>query len=169
MAVKVQRPDLKAMISTDISALTYLVALAEGIFPRMRALDLPVVVREFAISLNRETDFSREARSIVNFRTAMADFPDLWIPNVVEECSRGAVLTLEFSAGERMDFFARQHPVAMPHSMNTLVRLMLQTIFEEGLFHADPHPVNVFVLPDGRLSLLDFGIPASLTNRCANR
>lgn len=157
VAVKVQRPDLKAMISTDISALTYLVALAEGIFPRLRALDLPVVVREFAISLNRETDFSREARSIVIFRTAMADFPDLWIPNVVEECSRGAVLTLEFSAGERVDFFARQHPEAMPHSMNTLVRLMLQTIFEEGLFHADPHPGNVFVLPDGRLSLLDFG------------
>jgi len=45
----------------------------------------------------------------------------------------------------------------MPRSMNTLVTLMLQTIFEEGLFHADPHPGNVFVLPDGRLSLLDFG------------
>jgi predicted unusual protein kinase regulating ubiquinone biosynthesis (AarF/ABC1/UbiB family) len=41
--------------------------------------------------------------------------------------------------------------------MNTLVRLMLQSTFEEGLFHADPHPGNVFVLPDGRLSLLDFG------------
>jgi ubiquinone biosynthesis protein len=67
------------------------------------------------------------------------------------------VLTLEFSAGERVDFYARVHPEAMPRSMNTLVTLMLQTIFEEGLFHADPHPGNVFVLPDGRLSLLDFG------------
>jgi ubiquinone biosynthesis protein len=87
----------------------------------------------------------------------MADFPDLWIPDVVAECSGASVLTLEFSAGERVDFYAKQHSDAMPRAVNTLVRLMLQTIFEEGLFHADPHPGNVFVLPDGRLSLLDFG------------
>ena len=157
VAVKVQRPGLQALIATDIAALNYLVALGERLFPRLRAVDLPAVVREFAISLNRETDFRREARSVVLFRTAMADFPDLWIPDVVTECSGANVLTLQFSAGERVDFYAKQHPKAMPRAMNTLVRLMLQTIFEEGLFHADPHPGNVFVLPDGRLSLLDFG------------
>jgi ubiquinone biosynthesis protein len=157
VAVKVQRPGLKAKIATDMAALTYLVALGERLFPRLRALDLPVIVREFATSLNRETDFTREARSIVLFRTAMAGFPDLWVPDVVWERSSAAVLTLEFSAGERVDHYAKRHPEAMPRSMNTLVTLMLQTIFEEGLFHADPHPGNVFVLPDGRLSLLDFG------------
>ncbi len=157
VAVKVQRPGLKAIISTDIAALTYLVALGERLFPRLRALDLPVVVREFANTLNRETDFSREARSIVLFRKALADVPDLWIPGVVAECSGATVLTLEFSAGERVDHYAKLHPEAMPRAMNTLVKLMLQSIFEEGLLHADPHPGNVFVLPDGRLSLLDFG------------
>ncbi|MBI5103265.1 MAG: AarF/ABC1/UbiB kinase family protein [Nitrospirae bacterium] len=162
VAVKVQRPGLEAMISTDISALTYLVALGERLFPRLRALDLPVVVREFANSLDRETDFNREARSIVLFRTALADIPDLWIPDVVTECSRGNVLTLEFSSGERVDLYARLHPEAMPKAIATLVKLMLQTIFEEGLFHADPHPGNVFVLPDGRLSLLDFGMTGEL-------
>jgi ubiquinone biosynthesis protein len=50
----------------------------------------------------------------------------------------------------------------MPKAISTLVRLMLQTIFEEGLFHADPHPGNVLVLPDGRLSLLDFGMTGEL-------
>ncbi|MCM2358415.1 MAG: AarF/UbiB family protein [Geobacteraceae bacterium] len=162
VAVKVQRPCLEAMIATDIAALTYLVALGENLFPRLRALDLPVLVREFANSLNRETDFSREARSIVLFRTALADVPDLWIPDVVAACSSGAVLTMEFSAGERVDVYARLHPEAMPRLINTLVRLMLQTIFEEGLFHADPHPGNVLVLPDGRLSLLDFGMTGEL-------
>lgn len=157
VAVKVQRPGLIAKIATDMAALNYLVALGERLFPRLRALALPIVVREFAISLNRETDFIREAHSVVLYRTAMKDFPDLWIPDVVTECSNGAVLTLEFSAGERIDYYAKRHPQEMPRSMNTLVTLMLQTIFEEGLFHADPHPGNVFVLPDGRLSLLDFG------------
>lgn len=162
VAVKVQRPDLESMIATDIAALTYLVALGESLFPRLRAFDLPVLVREFANSLSRETDFCHEARSIVLFRTALADVPDLWIPDVVAECSSGAVLTLEFSAGERVDLYAKLHPEAMPRAINTLVRLMLQTIFEEGLFHADPHPGNVFVLPDGRLSLLDFGMTGEL-------
>lgn len=157
VAVKVQRPGLPALIAEDIAALNYLVSLGEKLFPGLRALDLPVVVREFAISLNRETDFQREACSVVLFRTAMADFPDLWIPDVVTECSGATVLTLEFSPGERVDSYVQRYPESMTRSANILVRLMLQTIFEEGLFHADPHPGNVFVLPDGRLSLLDFG------------
>jgi ubiquinone biosynthesis protein len=162
VAVKVQRPGLEAMIAKDIAAMTYLVALAESLFPGLRALDLPVLVHEFANSLTRETDFQREARSIVLFRTALADIPGLWIPNVVAECSSGRVLTMEFSSGERVDTYAKSHPEAMPQAIKTLVRLMLQTIFEEGLFHADPHPGNVLVLPDGRLSLLDFGMTGEL-------
>jgi ubiquinone biosynthesis protein len=162
VAVKVQRPDLEEMITTDIAAMNYLVTLGERLFPRLKPLDLAVLVQEFANSLNRETDFCHEARSIVLFRTALADVPNLWIPNVVAEYSTGNVLTMEFSAGERVDLYASVNPEAMPQLINTLVRLMLQTIFEEGLFHADPHPGNVYVLPDGRLSLLDFGMTGEL-------
>jgi ubiquinone biosynthesis protein len=162
VAVKVQRPDLEEMIATDIAALTYLVKLAESLSPRLRALDLPVLVSEFADSLNRETDFSHEARSIMLFRAALADIPDLWIPDVVTECSSESVLTMEFSDGERIDLYAKVHQEAMPRLINTLVQLTLQTIFEEGLFHADPHPGNVLVLPDGQLSLLDFGMTGEL-------
>jgi ubiquinone biosynthesis protein len=146
----------------NIAALTYLVSLGESLFPRLRTLDLPVLVREFANSLIRETDFSHEARSIMLFCTALADVPDLCIPDVLTECSSGSVLTMEFSDGERVDHYARLHPEAMPRLLNTLVRLTLQTIFEEGLFHADPHPGNVLVMPDGRLSLLDFGMTGEL-------
>lgn len=157
VAVKVQRPGLAATIDTDIAALNFLVALGERIAPSLRALDLPVVLSELAGSLTRETDFKREARSVGLFRTALANVPGLWIPGVVAARSGDTVLTLEFAAGDRIDHYARLHPEAMPRLMNTLVTLMLQSIFEEGLFHADPHPGNVFVLPDGRLSLLDFG------------
>lgn len=162
VVVKVQRPDLEEMITTDIAALNYLVALGEKMFPRLLALDLPVVISEFASSLTQETDFSQEARSILLFRSALADITDLWIPDVVAERSNGNILTMDFSAGERIDLYAKEHPEAMPKAISTLVRLMLQTIFEEGLFHADPHPGNVLVLPDGRLSLLDFGMTGQL-------
>ena len=157
VAVKVQRPGLALVIATDIAALTTLVAVVEKLMPRLRTFDLPRVVREFDSSLKREIDFNREARSVMIFRAALINFHDLWIPEVIAELSSGDVLTMEFSAGERIDAYAKRHPEAMAQSMDTLVRVMLQSIFEEGVFHADPHPGNVFVLPDGRLSLLDFG------------
>jgi ubiquinone biosynthesis protein len=69
---------------------------------------------------------------------------------------------MEYSPGERVDLYAKVHAEAMPRVIDTLVKLMLQSIFEEGLFHADPHPGNIFVLPDGRLSLLDFGMTGNL-------
>jgi len=162
VAVKVQRPGLETMISTDIEALSALVALGENLFPRLRTLDLPVLVLELAKSLNRETNFSREADSIIRMRAATVDISDLWIPDVVTEFSGKAVLTLEFAAGERVDLYAAQHPDATSRLINVLVKVMLQTIFEEGLFHADPHPGNVLVLSDGRLCLLDFGMTEEL-------
>jgi len=162
VAVKVRRPGLKAIIATDIAAMTYVVLLGERLFPSLRALDLPVLVREFAGSLGREIDFQREARSIRLFRIALDGIPDFWIPDVVAEHSTGAVLTMEFAAGERVDLYAKKHPEAMPKAIGTLVRVMLQTIFEEGLFHGDPHTGNVFILPDGRLCLLDFGMTGEL-------
>lgn len=165
VAVKVQRPGLSALIATDIRALTYLVGVGSSVFPSLRPFELGSVVAEFADSLHRELDFRREARSIGLFRAALADVPNLWIPGVVPEYSTETVLTLEFSAGERIDLYAQHHPEAMPQAVDTLVALMLHTIFEEGIFHADPHPGNVFVLPDGRLSLLDFGNTGELDER----
>ena len=162
VAVKVQRPGLDTVIATDIAVLNFLVVLAEKLFPGLRALELPLAVSEFEICLKRETDFGREGYSIERFRAALVNDPDVWIPGVLAEYSGRTVLTMEFSAGERVDFYAHRHPEAMPHAINTLVRLMLQSIFESGLFHADPHPGNVFVLPDGRLSLLDFGMTGDL-------
>jgi ubiquinone biosynthesis protein len=80
----------------------------------------------------------------------------------VAECSGKSVLTLEFVDGERLNLYARLHPEEMPQAINTLVKVMLQMIFGEGLFHADPHPGNVFILSDGRVCLLDFGMVEEL-------
>jgi len=165
VAVKVQRPGLAKTITEDIAALNFLVTLGEKFAPRLRALDLHAALREFSIGLSRETNFCHEASSITIFRNTTAEFTDVWIPGVISEYSRQTVLTMDFSAGERIDAYAQQHAEAMPQIMNTLVRLMMQTIFEEGVFHADPHPGNVFILPDGRLSLLDFGSTGELDEK----
>ena len=165
VAVKVQRPNLRQTIDKDLAVLRFLVRVGERLLPRLRPLDLSAALDELHVGLMRETDFAREASSIMVFRKTTEGQSDVWIPEVIAECTRGAVLTMEFSAGERIDAFARKHPEEMPRIINTLVRVMMQTIFEEGVFHADPHPGNVFVLPDGRLSLLDFGSTGELDER----
>ncbi|WP_410498856.1 ABC1 kinase family protein [Chitinibacter sp. S2-10] len=157
VAVKVQRPNLHAVIRKDIALLTHLVTMGEKVLPHLRQLELHRVVDEFALSLKREIDFTHEARSITIFRSAMSECPELWVPEVITAYSRGSVLSMSFSEGERIDLYAQKHPEMMPEAMNSLLKLMLKTIFEDGLFHADPHPGNVFILPDGRLALLDFG------------
>lgn len=160
--VKVRRTDIAARAAADLPTLMYLAAVAERVAPQLRPFDLVAMVREFRESLGREMDFRLEARSIARFRAAMADTPGLWIPDTISALSTEAVLTEEFSAGERIDTYAEAHPESKERLARGIAALVMTQVFETGLFHADPHPGNVFVLADGRLCLHDFGMIGEL-------
>lgn len=162
VVVKVRRPGLEAVVARDIAALGYLATVAERLSPALRVLDLPGMVQEFRSSLTREMDFRIEAQSIRRFRTAMAEVDGLWIPDVISERSSQGVLTMEHSPGERIDAYAEAHPEVRAALARPMAAVVMRQIFREGLFHADPHPGNVFVLPDGRLCLHDFGMIGEL-------
>ena len=162
VVVKVRRPGLERPIAQDTATLAYLAAVAENLSPQLRTLDLAGMVAEFRASLRREIDFRLEAQSIRRFRAAMADVEGLWIPDVIPERSTEAVLTLEHSPGQRIDLYAEAHPEAGAALAEPVAALVLRQVFQEGLFHADPHPGNLFVLPDGRLCLHDFGMIGEL-------
>lgn len=162
VAVKIRRPDIGDRIEADVATLTYLAALAERMAPRLRPLDLVGMVREFRASLGREMDFRIEARSMERFRQSCRDVPRLWIPEVVAERSTAAVLTMDFSPGMRIDQYGAQHPEERQRLAKAIATFLLHQVFETGLFHADPHPGNVFVLPDGRICLHDFGMVGEL-------
>lgn len=157
VVVKVRRPGLEAQVAQDAAALGYLAALAEKLSPGLRVLDLVGMVDEFRRSLTRELDFRIEALSIRRFRNAMAEVEGLWIPDVIPERSTQGVLTMEHSPGQRIDLYAETHPDERAALAPPVAALVLRQVFREGLFHADPHPGNLFVLPDGRLCLHDFG------------
>lgn len=162
VVVKVRRPSLAGQIAEDTSTLAYLAALTEQLAPRLRRFDPVGMVAQFRKSLLRETDFRLEAQSIRRFRAAMADVEGLWIPDVIPERSTEAVLTMEHSPGERIDRYAEAHPDRRAALADPVAALVLRQVFREGLFHADPHPGNLFVLPDGRLCLHDFGMIGEL-------
>lgn len=163
VVVKVRRPDLGAVIERDTAVLGYVAWLGDALVPALRPLDLPALVMEFRESLRRETDFRLEARSIRRFREKLSGLRQVWIPGVIEERSTAAVLTMEHSPGERIDAYVRKHPEEAQGLATGVAALVLRQIFEDGLFHADPHPGNLFVLPDGRLCLHDFGMVGELS------
>ena len=162
VVVKVRRPGLDRRISEDIATLTVLASAAERVRPALRVFDLVGMVRGFRDSLRKETDFRLEARTIRRFRAALADVPGVWIPDVVDARSGEAVLTMEHSPGVPVDQYAVHHPEANRELAANIAALVLHQVFETGLFHADPHPGNVFVLPDGRICLHDFGMVGEL-------
>ncbi len=162
VVVKVRRSGLAGPIAEDVALLTYVAALAERLDPRLRSLDLIGMVREFRVALQREMNFRLEAQTIRRFRAALSDDERVWIPDVVAERSADAVLTIEYSPGQRIDYYAVQHPEMGRELAGSIATLLLHQVFENGLFHADPHPGNVFVLPDGRICLHDFGMIGEL-------
>ena len=161
--VKVQRPGIDAIVESDIAVLRRLANLVSVTMPSMRAFSLPDLVEEFAASLRGELDFEREARNVVRFAEANRDERRVFIPKVFSEASSRRVLTMEHSSGHRMDdgaTLAAQHELA-----SELMQLFLTGVFEHGVFHADPHPGNIFLLPDGRICFHDFGAIGELSPR----
>jgi ubiquinone biosynthesis protein len=158
VVVKIQRPDLGDRIAEDLAVLAYLAAVLDTLAPTLRAFDPPAMVREFHSSLLRELDFRREARNVRRFRAALAGVKDVWIPDVIPEFSTAKVIMFERSHGTHFQAYLEQHPGQGPILARRLAAVFLRQVFEEGLFQADPHPGNFFVLADGTLCLHDFGM-----------
>ena len=163
--VKVRRPDVESRAGLDVATLLYIAAWAERVQPSLRALDLVGMVREFGGALTREMDLRLEARTIERFHAAFAGEGELWIPRAIPELTTRDVLVEEFSPGERLDVYAAAHPDKGPALARTIALLAMRQVFETGLFHADPHPGNLFVLNDGRICLHDFGMIGEIDDK----
>jgi ubiquinone biosynthesis protein len=163
VAVKVQRPGIEQVIRNDLDIMA---GLARQLHERVETLalyDLPGLVRELRRLLLRELDFEREAR---NIRLAQANFQGhtyIRFPKVFSEFSSRKVLTMELVQGTKL-----RHVSALPESQRLLLaqnglRASLKQILEDGFFHADPHPGNIFVMEDGTFTMLDWGMVGRLT------
>jgi len=119
-------------------------------------------VRDFRASMERELDFRVEAGSIRRFEESLRDDVTVWIPPVIGELSGQRVITMEHSHGARLDAYVAGHPEEASALARRLGRLFIRQVFRDGLFHADPHPGNFFVMHDGVICLHDFGMIGEL-------
>ena len=164
VAVKVQRPDIEKLIESDLSLMG---SVAEWIAEHIeegRMVDPVGIVDEFARSIRRELDFGVEARVLDMFFANFEDDDRVIIPRVHHELSARRVLTLDWIDGVRVDNLAA-YPErnSDPATVAVLgIEILCKMVFEHRLFHADPHPGNIFLVGDNRLAFLDLGMAGHL-------
>ncbi len=171
--VKVRRPGAVEQIEVDLEILHNLAAQASRRWKEAADYDLPGLAQEFARTLRAELDYLAEGRNAERFATNFAGDEGVHIPQVYWETSTSRVLTLERIRGVKVsDLEALDAGGIDRQSLAArAAEVAAQMIFDDGFFHADPHPGNLFIEPDGRIGLIDFGmvgvVDAELRERLA--
>jgi ubiquinone biosynthesis protein len=167
VVVKVQRPGVLPIIRDDINILFFLAELLNRYIPESRVFNLPGMVEEFFQTLELETNFIIEANNIRRFRENFRKDLTIKIPHVYMEYSGKEVLVLEALQGLPLSnkVALDQEGVDRLKVMEAGIRGYFKMVFRDGLFHGDLHAGNLFILPDARIGLVDFGIVGRLNRR----
>jgi predicted unusual protein kinase regulating ubiquinone biosynthesis (AarF/ABC1/UbiB family) len=165
VAVKVQRPDVRARVLKDLDALDEVAALMQRFSPATRSVDATGVLEEFRRTILSELDYREEARNLVRLSHQLRDYENIIVPLPVDDFTTARVLTMDYIHGTKITTVSRVEwtevdAVALGEE---LFRAYLQQVLVDGVFHADPHPGNVFLTPDHRLALIDLGMVGRLS------
>ena len=171
VAVKVQRPGIGEQVERDLALLAFLARRLERRSPAVLAFRPTAAVAELAEYTRRELDFRREARTAERVRELFAGDERVVVPEVDWERTSQRVLTMELLEGERPAPAEQLRQAGLDPDvlLRAGARAMLRQIFVHGLFHADPHPGNVLLLPHNKIAFLDFGMFGRLDRRARRR
>ncbi len=160
VAVKFQRPGIRKIIEVDLEIMLHLATLAERHIEEL-AIHRPVkIVEEFARTLEKEIDYKTEATNMERAARHFLDDPNVYIPKVYREATTSRILTTEFIDGIKISNIEKLEEAGLDRKLITArgADLVLKQVFDHCFFHADPHPGNIFVLPENVICLLDFGM-----------
>ncbi|MGF1493417.1 MAG: ABC1 kinase family protein [Microcoleaceae cyanobacterium] len=160
VAVKVQRPNLLPTITLDLYLMRWAAGWIGPLLPLNLGHDLTLIVDEFGTKLFEEIDYIHEGRNAEQFATYFCDDPEVKVPAIYWKYTTTRVLTLEWIDGCKLT--DREQIASMGLDLDTLISIGvtsgLRQLLEFGFFHADPHPGNLFAMPDGRMAFIDFGM-----------
>ena len=164
LALKVQRPGLREQVLKDLDALSGIAKFLKERtdFGNRYAVDL--LFDEFRKSMLRELDFRQEAMHLLTISANLREIPEIFIPQPVIGYTSARVLAMEFIPGTKVTELTRleRRELDGDRLTDALFRAYLKQILRDGVFHADPHPGNVFLV-DGRIALIDLGMVARVT------
>lgn len=160
VAVKVQRPNLLPVLTLDLYLMRWAAGWMAPWLPLNLGHDLTLIVDEFGIKLFEEIDYINEGRNAEKFANNFRDDPTVKVPTIYWRYSSIRVLTLEWINGFKLTDTASIRAAGLDTDKVIEIGVIsgLRQLLEHGFFHADPHPGNLFAMPDGRMAYIDFGM-----------
>ena len=165
VAVKVQRPNLLPTLTLDLYLMRWAAGWIAPFLPLNLGHELTLIVDEFGTKLFEEIDYLHEGRNAERFAANFQNNPQVKVPSIYWRFSNQHVLTLEWIDGCKLTNTDRVKEMGV--DQDSLIEIGvtsgLQQLLEFGFFHADPHPGNLFAMPDGRMAYIDFGMMDQLS------
>lgn len=167
VVIKVQRPKVRGKVATDLSIVKEIVKRSEASLESQGMFNAMDIVEAFERNLQNELDYTTEARFMEQFGNYYKKFKNFSVPSVYKSYSTSKILIMEFIEGceitdvEKLTEWGISPEKIAEQGMD----IYLTQIFEHGYFHADPHPGNILVRPDGKICLIDFGMVGKLSKR----
>lgn len=166
VVVKVQRPGVKKIVTTDLEILGDIARFLESRTEWGRSYNIVGLVDEFSRTIRDELDYTVEAGNADRFAKNFQNDPTVRFPKVFWRYSTRQMLVLETVAGIKINDLAGSEELAVNKSIaaKNLVNAILKQLLIDGFFHADPHPGNILLAPNGAIHFLDFGMVGRLDN-----
>jgi ubiquinone biosynthesis protein len=160
VAVKVQRPNIRRQIADDFEVLEQIAHFLDHHSAFGRRHRLLAIQREFRLTIQQELNYEREAHNLIALGENLKDFKLIQVPQPVPDYCTRSVLTMDEVQGKKITALG---PLALLELKGAplaeeLFKAYLKQVLVDGLFHADPHPGNVFITDDGRIALIDLGM-----------
>lgn len=165
VAVKILRPGVEQTVEADLDILSSVAANVSRVWDTARDIDLLGFVEEFRRQLRVEMDYQQEGRHAERIAANFADRRGLHVPAIHWQFTTKRVLTMERISGIKVSDIAALDAAGIDRKQlgRRASRIILDMVFVDGFFHADPHPGNLVIEPDGTIGLLDYGMVGTLT------
>ncbi|MEA1912657.1 MAG: AarF/ABC1/UbiB kinase family protein [candidate division WOR-3 bacterium] len=164
VVVKVQRPNVKETLESDLSILKTISRWVENEIPETRQYEPMALAEELERNLKREVRFTEEGRSMDRFRENFRFDDSVVIPKVYWDLTAEKVLTMQYIEGQKITnpSVPEKIGISKKEIVKKGVDFVFEQIFNHHFFHADPHPGNLLITNDGKISMLDFGLMGKL-------
>ena len=160
VVVKVQRPDIRQQIAEDFEVLSDIAKMLDSHTEVGRRYQFTEVIEEFKNTIQQELNYEREAQNLITVAKNLADFPLIKVPEPILDYTTSRVLTMERIRGRKITSIGPLGQLDLKGAplAEEMFKGYLKQVLVDGIFHADPHPGNVFITEDGRVALLDLGM-----------
>ena len=165
--MKIQRPNIRREIVADLDSISEIAAFLDAHTEFGRKYELARLVDQFRVSLFHELDYQREAANLAELRRNLVAFTRLAVPEVVSDYTTGRVLTMDYLPGTKITSLSGAVMTDLDGEVlaEELFDAYLKQILVDGFFHADPHPGNLLLGNDRRITILDLGLTGRIQQR----